>query len=297
MPRTRQGDAIGAMRDQSMTMRLGMIAGAGRFPHMVLEGARRRGYHVTVIGLRGLADPALASAADAFRWAGLAKLGRWIRILKRAGARRVILAGSVKKTSMYGRFRLLRLLPDPTALRLWFFQIPDKRNDTVLAAVADEFARHDIIMEDCTRYTTEHLAPAGTLSHNQPTAAQRKDVDFGWRIAKEMGRLDIGQSIAVKETEVIAVEAIEGTDRMIERAGALCPQGGWTLVKVAKPDQDLRFDVPTVGPETIAKLRAHGARMLVIEAARTMIIEREKMLADADAAGIVVLAVEDRLGE
>ena len=124
-----------------------------------------------------------------------------------------------------------------------------------------------------------------------PSPAQKKDAEFGWGIAKEMGRLDIGQCIAVKETEVIAVEAIEGTDRMIERAGQLCKRGGWTLVKVAKPQQDMRFDVPTVGPQTIELLSRHGARALVIEAGKTVIIEREKMLAKADAAGIVVLAL------
>ena len=125
------------------------------------------------------------------------------------------------------------------------------------------------------------------------SSSQTEDADFGWGIAKEMGRLDIGQSIAVKETEVIAVEAIEGTDRMIERAGELCSRGGWSLIKVAKPDQDMRFDVPTVGPDTIAKLERHGARLLVIEAGQTVIIDREKMVADADDAGIAVLSRRD----
>jgi DUF1009 family protein len=134
------------------------------------------------------------------------------------------------------------------------------------------------------------MAPDGVLTRQQPTEAQRKDAEFGWQVAKEMGRLDIGQAIAVKETEVIAVEAIEGTDRMIQRAGQLCPQGGWTLVKVAKPDQDMRFDVPTVGPETIANLNRNGAKMLVVEAGKTVIIDRKQMIADADAAGIAILS-------
>ncbi len=211
--------------------------------------------------------------------------------MKRSGAQSVVLAGSVNKTAMYGRLRLLRLLPDWTALRIWFFRIKDKRNDTVLAAVADEFERHGIIMKDCVEYSLEHLAPEGVLTRANPTRAQLKDAQFGWRIAREMGRLDIGQSIAVKETEVIAVEAIEGTDRMIERAGGLCRQGGWTLVKVAKPNQDMRFDVPTVGPDTIANLKQHGAKMLVIEAGKTLIIDRGKLVAAANAAGIVVLGL------
>jgi len=219
----------------------------------------------------------------------MARPGRWIRILRRGRADSVILAGSVNKTSMYGRFRMLRLLPDLTALRLWFFTIPDKRNDTVLSAVADEFARNGITMQDCVKYSEQDMAPEGVLTRLQPTSAQLADAEFGWAIAKEMGRLDIGQSIAVKEKEVIAVEAIEGTDQMIERAGQLCRQGGWTLIKVAKPNQDMRFDVPTVGPETIAKLKQHGAKMLVLEAGMTLIIERERMIAEADRGGIAVV--------
>jgi len=150
-------------------------------------------------------------------------------------------------------------------------------------------------MRDCIEFTQEHLAPEGVLTRTQPTAAQLADAEFGWRIAKEMGRLDIGQSVAVKEMEVIAVEAIEGTDHMIERAGTLCPRGGWTLVKVAKPNQDKRFDVPTVGPETIENLRRHGAKMLVIEAGQTVIVERERLIAAAHSADIVVAAMSRTL--
>lgn len=280
------------MMDSSAQVRLGIIAGEGRFPLMVLEGAKRAGCHVTVVGLRGFADASLAAQADVFRWSGLARLGRWIRILKRNRAQCVILAGAVRKTSMYGRWRLLRLLPDWTSLRLWFGRLSDKRNDTVLAAVADEFARHGIIMQDCIQYSAEHLAPEGVLTRMQPSDAQRKDAEFGWRIAKELGRLDIGQSVAVKETEVVAVEAVEGTDRMIERAGLLVPRGGWTLVKVSKPHQDMRFDVPTVGPDTIEILSRHGAKMLVIEAGKTVILDRETMIAAADRLGIVVLSLK-----
>lgn len=280
------------MMDASTPIRLGLIAGQGKYPLMVLEGAKRAGCHVTVVGLRGFADGSLAAQADVFHWAGLARLGRWIRILKRNRAQSVILAGAVRKTSMYGRWRLLRLLPDWTSLRLWFIRLSDKRNDSILAAVAEEFARHGIIMQDCTQYSAEHLAPEGVLTRVQPSDSQRKDAEFGWRIAKELGRSDIGQSVAVKETEVVAVEAIEGTDRMIERAGLLVPRGGWTLVKVSKPHQDMRFDVPTVGPETIANLAKHGGKMLVIEAGKTVILDREALTAAADRVGIVILSLK-----
>ncbi len=270
--------------------RLGIIAGSGQFPFMVADGAKRAGCHVTVIGLRGFADPALADHADVFRWAGVARLGRWIRVLKRNRADSVILAGAVTKTDMFRRFGLFGLIPDWRALKIWYVSLSDKRNDSVLSAVADELERHGVKMRDCIEYSTEHLAPDGVLTNKQPSASQLRDANFGWSIAKEIGRLDIGQTIAVKDTEVVAVEAIEGTDQMIERAGRLVRHGGWTLIKVAKPNQDMRFDVPTVGPETIGNLAGNGAGMLVIEGGKTLIIDRRQMIADADRHGIVVLS-------
>ena len=257
---------------------VGIIAGAGGFPFLVAEGARRQGRSVVIIGLRGLADPELQARADVFRWFGIGRLGGWIRFLRRHRVRQAVLAGWVRKTDMYGRFRLLTLLPDWTTARLWFFGLQDKRNNSVLGAVADVLAQKDIHLDDCVRYCTQALAPEAVLTDRAPSPDQWKDIRFGWDIAKEMGRLDIGQSVAVKETEVIAVEAIEGTDRMIERAGHLCSRGGWILIKAAKPNQDMRFDVPTVGPDTIEKLHRHGGRVLVIEAGATIIIDRERML-------------------
>jgi len=273
------------------TSRLGIVAGAGKFPLMVLEGARAAGCHVTVVGLRGLADPVLMSRADAFYWAGIARIGRCVRVLKRERATDVIFAGSVNKRAMYGRFRLLRFLPDLTGLRIWLVRTPDKRNDTLLNAVADEFESRGMTVRDCVTYCQQDMAVEGVLTRTQPSATRVRDAEFGWRIAKELGRLDIGQSVAVKDADVIAVEAIEGTDGMIERAGDLCPQGGWVMIKVAKPDQDMRFDVPTVGPDTISNLRRAGASMLVIEASRTLIVDSDRMLAAADEAGIAVVGM------
>lgn len=217
-------------------------------------------------------------------------MGRWIRVLKRNRADSVILAGAVTKTDMFRRFGLFGLIPDWRALKIWYVSLSDKRNDSVLSAVADELERHGVKMRDCIEYSAEHLAPDGVLTNKQPSASQLRDANFGWSIAKEIGRLDIGQTIAVKDTEVVAVEAIEGTDQMIERAGRLVRHGGWTLIKVAKPNQDMRFDVPTVGPETIGNLAANGAGMLVIEGGKTLIIDRRQMIADADRHGIVVLS-------
>lgn len=268
---------------------VGIIAGAGRFPFLVAEGARAAGRPVVIVGLRGLADPGLAAYADRFHWSGIVRLGRWIRLFNRAGVREAIMAGSVRKSEMYARFRLIRYLPDLTSIRLWFFEVADRRNDTVLRATADHMQRKGITLVNSIQYCAHHIASEGVMTRRQPTVAQLKDIEFGWHIAKEMGRLDIGQSIAVKEQEVIAVEAIEGTDRMIERAGQLCRQGGWMLVKVAKPGQDLRFDVPTVGPATIENLHRNRAAALVVEAGQTLIVDRPALLQLADKLGIVVI--------
>ena len=172
------------------------------------------------------------------------------------------------------------------------FEVADRRNDTILRATADHMQRKGITLTNSTRYCQEHLPAAGVLTRHQPSRAQQRDMAFGWRIARELGRLDIGQCIAVKEQEVIAVEAIEGTDRMIERAGQLCRHGGWTLIKVAKPDQDPRFDVPTVGPDTIDNLHRHGAKALVIEAGKTLVIDRAELVERAEQLGVVVVIHE-----
>jgi UDP-2,3-diacylglucosamine hydrolase len=269
---------------------LGIIAGYGRFPFLVAEGAKRAGRPVVIIGLRGLASPELRQLADRFCWSGVVRLGRWIRVFQRAGVHEAIMAGSVKKSEMYGRLRLLRYLPDWTSIRLWFFEVPDRRNDTILRATADHMQREGITLTNSVQYCQQHMPGPGVLTRHGPTPAQEKDIAFGWPIARESGRLDIGQAIAVKEQEVIAVEAIEGTDRMIERAGQLCRHGGWMLIKVAKPDQDMRFDVPTIGPDTITNVHKHGGRAVVFEAGKTLVIDREKLVALADRLGIVVVS-------
>ncbi len=269
---------------------LGIIAGAGRFPFLVAEGAHKAGRPVVIVALRGLASPDLRRQADRFYWSGVVRLGRWIRLFRRAAVREAIMAGSVRKSEMYGRFRMLKYLPDWTSIRLWFFEVADRRNDTLLRATADRMQREGITLTNSVQYCRDHLPAPGILTKSQPTSVLRQDIEFGWHIAREMGRLDIGQSIAVKEREVIAVEAIEGTDRMIERAGQLCRHGGWTLIKTAKPNQDLRFDVPTVGPDTIENLHRNGGKALVFEAGITLAIDLDKMIALADRYGMVVVA-------
>jgi UDP-2,3-diacylglucosamine hydrolase len=270
---------------------LGLIAGAGSFPFLVAEGARRQGRRVVIVGLRGFAEPGLRNLADAFYWSGVARLGGWMRIFAKEEVHEAIMAGRVRKADMYGRWRHLRYLPDWTSLKVWYRKARDKRNDSILRAAADELAAGGVQLIDSTHYCPQAIAQAGVLTARGPSELQWKDVHFGWRIAKEMGRLDIGQSVAVKEQEVIAVEAIEGTDEMIRRTGQLCRQGGYTLIKVAKPNQDMRFDVPSVGPATMETMHAAGGAVLAVEAGKTLVLEREKMLELAGKYGIVIVAL------
>lgn len=273
---------------------LGLIAGQGRLPFLVADGARKAGLRVVCVGLADSADPALAEHVDAFFWGAIARPGGWMRKLRRRGATRTIMVGRVAKTKIFTPFRILRYLPDWRALRIWYGRLrgKDKRNDTVLCAIADEFATGGIILEDSTMYCQDHLASAGVMTRTQPDSTVRADIEFGWRIVKELGRLDIGQSLAVREREILAVEAIEGTAEMIQRAGALCRKGGWTLIKTAKPDQDLRFDVPCVGTDTIESLKANNAKCLVIEAGKVLILDKPETLALADKLGIAVIGHE-----
>jgi len=268
--------------DAKPTVRpVGLIAGEGEFPRLVARGVRAAGQKVAIVALRGWADPSLRELADRFCWRGVVRLGGWIRTLKRWGCQEVIMAGRVRKVRMFSGPRWLQwlqYLPDLTSIRVWYCYAHDKRNDSLLRAVADEMQRRGLTLIDSTTYCRDALAPEGVLTPFEPPARVRDDADFAWPIAKEISRLDIGQSVAVKEREIIAVEAIEGTDQLIERAGQLCPQGGWTLVKVARPNQDMRFDVPTVGPRTIEKLHAARAAGLVIEAGRTLMLDKQQML-------------------
>lgn len=270
---------------------LGLIAGAGSFPFEVAAGAHRQGRRVVIIALRGFAEPALRDMADAFYWSGVARLGSWKRIFAKEGVCEAVMAGRVRKGDMYGRGRLLRYLPDLTSMKVWYRKARDKRNDSVLQAAADELAAGGVSLIDSTRYCPQILATPGVLTPLAPSEHQWRDIHFGWRIAKEMGRLDIGQSIAVKEQEVIAVEAVEGTDEMIHRVKALCRQGNWILVKVAKPNQDMRFDVPSIGPVTMENMHKAGGKVLAVEAGKTLVLDRDKMLQLADAYGIIIVAL------
>lgn len=270
---------------------LGLIAGEGEFPKLVARGAKAAGLRVVVVGLAGTHDPAIRDMADAYYPAGIARLGRWIRLFRREGVSQAIMAGRVRKLRIVEMplwRQVLAYLPDWASIKVWF-TARDRRNDTLLGAVADAMAKKGVALIDSTKYCADAMASEGLLTRRGLSPAQEADAELGWRIAREMGRLDVGQAVAVFLKDIIAVEAIEGTDKMIERAGSLCKKGGWVLVKTAKPNQDMRFDVPTIGPNTIEKLAKHGGSALVIEAGKTLVLEREKTLQLAERLGIVVM--------
>jgi len=270
---------------------LGLIAGQGRLPFLVADGAKKAGLKVVCAALADNAEPGLAKYVDVFFYGAIARPGGWMRKLRRYGVSRTIMVGRVTKANIYTPWRIVKYLPDWRALRIWYWRLrrKDKRNDTVLNAIADELASGGIILVDSTKYCKEHLATEGVLTRTQPPASAWADIEFGWPMVREIGRLDIGQSIAVKEREIIAVEAIEGTARMIERAGQLCKKGGWTLLKAAKPNQDMRFDVPCVGPDTIESLAQNKACCVVVEKDKTIIIDKPQTLELADRLGIAVV--------
>lgn len=270
---------------------LGLIAGGGRLPFLVAAGARRAGLKVICVGLGDTTDQGLADEVDIFYKVAIARPGGWIRKLKKHCATRAIMVGRVSKARLFTPWRIVQYLPDWRAFRIYYWRLRGKNTqpDTLLCAVADELQSGGIILENSIMYCKEHLATAGVMSGKQAPASVEGDIEFGWRIVKKLGELDIGQAIAVKEKEVIAVEAIEGTAAMIERAGRLCRSGGWMLIKVSKPRQDMRFDVPCVGPDTIRSLAENGGKYLVVEAEKTIVIDKPETIKLADKLGITIL--------
>jgi len=270
---------------------LGLIAGGGRLPFLVAAGAKQAGLKVICVGLSDNAEPSLANEVDVFYNVALARPGTWIRKLKRHSVTRTIMVGRVDKGRLFTPWRILRYLPDWRAFRTYYWRLrgKPKLTDSFLCALADELASGGIVLENSTMYCKENLASAGVLTERKPNPLVESDVEFGWTIAKKLAELDIGQAIAVKEKEIIAVEAIEGTAEMIKRAGQHCKSGGWTLIKVSMPGQDMRFDVPCVGPDTIRSLAENGGRCLVVEAGNTIIIDKAETIKLANELGIIIV--------
>ncbi len=270
---------------------LGLIAGGGRLPFLVAAGAREAGLKVVCVGLVDNAGPGLADEVDVFYTVAIARPSSWIRKLRKHGVTRTVMVGRVAKSRLFTPWRILKYLPDWRAFRIYYWRLcsKDKLTDSVLCAIADELASGGIVLEDSTMYCKEHMATKGPMTQKKQHSSVGGDIEFGWDIAKQIGKLDIGQAIAVKDREVIAVEAIEGTAKMIERVSQFCKSGGWTLIKTSKPNQDMRFDVPCVGPDTIRSLAENGGKCLVVEAGKTIIIDKPETIKLADQLGITIL--------
>jgi len=277
--------------------KIGLLAGWGRYPAVVADALRGQGFEVYCLGVRQNADfDMLKSHVDHLAPVGLAQLGRAIRYFRRHGVKQATMAGKIHKVQLFKRFAFLHALPDWRAIRVFWphfvTRTKDCRDDSLLGAVIDAYAEDGIMFAPATDFAPELLVQAGHLAGPPLTPAQERDIQFGWQVAKEMGRLDIGQSVAIRGQTVIAVEAIEGTDECIRRAGKLCEQGNFTIVKVAKPQQDMRFDVPTIGLLTLETLHAAGGRVLAIEAGRTILVDQAAVCHYAETHGISLIAVD-----
>ena len=267
-------------------MRLGLIAGNGSFPFLVLRAARQLGYDVTIVAIEGEAFPALEALAhelgSTLTWISLGQLGKCITTFKAADVTRAVMAGQVKHVKLFGG-----VLPDLTLMKV-LTRLKSKNTDALIAAVADVLQDQGITLMDSTALLADLLARSGTLGRHAPSDAMRADFEFGYRIADVIAGVDVGQTIVVKDRAVVAVEAMEGTDAVISRAGALAGPGT-RVVKVAKPSQDMRFDVPVVGVATIRAMQAAGADALSIDAGRTLILDGDAFARAADDANIVVV--------
>jgi DUF1009 family protein len=273
---------------------VGLLACAGRFPIVFAEKARECGVPVVCLGVHGMADPALKNICTEFHWFKRLSLGGAIRTFRRGGVKRWTMAGKFHKHLAFHPLRLWHFLPDWRLLRFWFFRRRRANNDdSLLTGLIDEFRAFNLECVSALDLCPELLVREGTLTRRRPSAKELQDIEVGWALAREMGRLDIGQSVMIRERAVLAVEAIEGTDKAILRAGDLCGRGQFVVVKVAKPAQDMRFDVPTVGVQTIESMHEAGANVLAIEAGRTILIDEAETIARADRYGIAILSRRD----
>ena len=282
--------------ESTQSRKIGLIAGWGDFPVYVAQALTSQGYEVHCTAIKGHADPVLANICHRYKVFGMGRMGAQVRYLRRAGVEQATMAGKVFKTLLFKRpIDLVQHFPDLTFL--WHFypvyasRKKDRRDDTLLNTIVELYSAGGIEFAPATDFAPELLVKEGTLTNKHPTNAQLKDIEFGWRMAKEMGRLDIGQTVVVKDQAVMAVEAIEGTDECIRRAGSLCKRG-FTVVKVAKPNQDMRFDVPTIGVGTIETINQSGGTALAIEADKTIVLKQKETVAAARRLGIDLFAFD-----
>jgi DUF1009 family protein len=263
---------------------IGLIAGGGQFPLLVAEAARRRGLSVFAVAHLGETDPSLSEKVDEVLWIRLGQLGQLIKALKKKSVKKALMAGTITKRRMFEDIR-----PDLKGLAV-ISKLALFHDDGILRSVADELAREGIEIVSSTQYLPELVAPQGCLTKRKPNKSEKEDIDFGFQVAKELGRLDIGQCVVVKKKTILAVEAIEGTDAAIRRGGDLAREGA-VVVKVSKPNQDLRFDVPAVGLGTVKAMGEVKAAALAVESAKTLLFDKDEMITYADKIGIAVVSV------
>ena len=264
---------------------LGLIAGNGRFPFLVAAAGRRAGRRVVAVAIKEETDPALASEVDEIHWVSLGQLGRCIDALKGGGVREAVMAGQVKHKQIFAG-----IVPDLKMMAL-LAQLALKNTDSLIGAVADALGREGIALLSSTVLLQDQMATAGAMTWRRPSADELKDVEYGREVARALAGFDIGQTVVVKDRAAVAVEAMEGTDEVIRRAGRIAG-AGCTVVKVAKPRQDVRFDVPVVGPGTVAAMGEAQARVLAVQAGATLLLDRAELLAQADRADAAVWGFE-----
>ena len=266
--------------------RIGLIAGNGRFPIIFAENARKLGYRVTAVAHQGETEPELANYVERIHWIKVGQLNKLIQVLKDDGVRETVMLGGIKKTHVFTTVR-----PDFRALAL-AARLVRLKDDEILREVAAELEREGILVRESTFGLKGILVEEGPLTKRKPSKKEWEDIHFGWDMAREIGRLDIGQCVVIKDRVVVAVEAVEGTDETIRRAGALGREGV-VVVKRCKPQQDLRFDLPAAGPRTIDTMESVHASVLAIEAGRSVLLDRDEMLRKAERAGIAIVGVSD----
>ncbi|BCA54253.1 hypothetical protein W02_13930 [Nitrospira sp. KM1] len=264
--------------------RLGLIAGNGRFPIIFADNARKLGYQISAVAHDGETDPELTDHVERIHWIKIGQLNKLIKAFKEDGVRKAVMLGGIKKTHVFTTVRPdFRALALATRLALW-------KDDDILREIAGELERDGITICESTFGLEGILAEEGTLSRREPSQKEWEDIRYGWDVAQEIGRLDIGQCVVIKDRVVVAVEAVEGTDDAIRRGGQLAKDGA-VVVKRSKPQQDLRFDLPAIGPRTIEVMASVKAAVLAVEAGRTVLIDREQTLETARSAGIAIVGL------
>jgi DUF1009 family protein len=264
-------------------MKYGLIAGNGRFPFLVLEGAREQGIEMAVAAIKEETAPEIDSHAGRVEWMGVGQLGRLIRFFKREQVTHAIMAGQVKHHQIFR----LNALPDLRMVKL-LARLSTKNTDSLIGAVADELAGEGITLVESTTFLESFLAREGVLTRRKPSKEERADFDYGLEVAREIGRLDLGQTLCVKDRAVVAIEAMEGSDAVIARAGEITGGLPFVVVKAAKPNQDMRFDVPVIGVPTIEAMRRAGATAIHVTPDKTLLFDRQQLVEMADQSGICV---------